>query len=383
MRSLLVLLLATAASAAPVEIDREANEVRVAAQALRVDMPLEFICVVTGTADHESLLRTTVRPSEIHAALLALGLEPGRPVRYSEAANAWLPPTGPPVRVDVEFERDGRVIRERVGRLVRNVKTGQAMPPRTFVFVGSRLYETPDGQMAYAADATGQVVTLVNFDTPVIDVAELASSANETLEWEHDPDAMPEAGTPVTMILSPVGGDVVIPATRPADEAQPVVVVKLGADRTLRVGTEDVTREQVAEAVRRKTQQAEEVRVRLVVERNVQFQRALDILDLFEKAGIDNVALRVADPEEQSVVDSKADQLAALRQQWEARVLPQSDALQQAAQTHYEVMQAYQTEINALLDRADKLRREMDELQRRFDDLTTPRPMPVEDEEAS
>jgi uncharacterized coiled-coil DUF342 family protein len=46
-------------------------------------------------------------------------------------------------------------------------------------------------------------------------------------------------------------------------------------------------------------------------------------------------------------------------------------------------MQAYQTEINALLDRADKLRREMDELQRRFDDLTTPRPMPVEDEEAS
>ena len=31
---------------------------RVLCEALRVDMPLEFFCVVRGTADHEAVLRT-------------------------------------------------------------------------------------------------------------------------------------------------------------------------------------------------------------------------------------------------------------------------------------------------------------------------------------
>jgi hypothetical protein len=198
-----------------VKVDPDRREVRVLSQALRVDMPLEFICVVAGTADHEALVRTRATPSAVHAALLGLGMEPGQPLRYSEAADQWLPPTGPPVRIEMEWSENGKIRRERVGRLIRNIETGQPMPPRRFVFVGSRVYTGTDGNVYYGADATGQIASLVNFEFPVIDVGDLASSSNELLEWETDPDVAPPAGTEVTMILSPVGADKA-PATRPA-----------------------------------------------------------------------------------------------------------------------------------------------------------------------
>ena len=78
-----------------------------------------------------------------------------------------------------------------------------------WVFDGSRLL--PDGR--YAADLTGYVVSIVNFDLTMIDVPELASNANETLEWEYDPDWVPTKGTAVTMIIEPAGAPA---ATRPA-----------------------------------------------------------------------------------------------------------------------------------------------------------------------
>ena len=46
----------------------------------------------------------------------------------------------------------------------------------------------------YAADDTGYVMSLVNFDYTLIDIPELASSSNETLEWERNADLMPDEG---------------------------------------------------------------------------------------------------------------------------------------------------------------------------------------------
>ena len=98
-----------------IRVDRQKREVRVRCQALRVDMPLEFFCVVAGTADHETVLRTTAKPSAVHAALLGMGLEPGSPLRFIPERKEWIAPHGPPVRVEVEWEQDGRTIRRRAG----------------------------------------------------------------------------------------------------------------------------------------------------------------------------------------------------------------------------------------------------------------------------
>ncbi|HTL30932.1 MAG TPA: YdjY domain-containing protein, partial [Tepidisphaeraceae bacterium] len=212
MRTLTIvvlLLFVTLATAAPppasqpvgklpyIEVDAKKKQVRVECEALHVVAPLEFFCCVTGTNEHESVLRSKVKPSHLHLAMLMIGLEPGKPVSYSEATKKWTPPHGPPVNITCEYEKNGKTMRVPAYKLMRDIKTKKEMSPLTWIFVGSRTME--DG--VYAADATGYLVSIVNFDLTVIDVPQLASSANETLEWESNPDLMPDKLAKVTMVI--------------------------------------------------------------------------------------------------------------------------------------------------------------------------------------
>jgi hypothetical protein len=202
---------------AHLDVDVKQRRVRVECESLRVEDPLEFFCVMTGTSEHESVLRSRVKPSDLHLALLMIGLEPGAPVSYSEVAKRWLPPHGPPIQIHCEFERDGQTVSVPAYRMMRNLKTREEMPPLTWIFAGSRVM--PDGN--YAADVVGYLVSIVNFDLTVIDVPKLASSANETLEWETNFDLVPTRGTKVTMIIEPASDvEVPPPSTQPAEDQQ-------------------------------------------------------------------------------------------------------------------------------------------------------------------
>src|SRR5471030_1971004 len=77
-----------------IEFNVKTHQVRVECEALNVQMPLEFFCVQAGGPEHESLLRTSAKPSQIHLALLAIGLKPGEPYRYDPKIKEWFPPTG-------------------------------------------------------------------------------------------------------------------------------------------------------------------------------------------------------------------------------------------------------------------------------------------------
>src|SRR3954454_24144265 len=227
MRIFLTLLIVLSLAAAPatkpageidnlpgVHVDVNARQVRVDAQMIDCKAPLEFFCVVAGTSEHESVLRTKAKPSNIHLALLMLGLEPGEGVKYSDAAKKWFPPHGPPLSISCEFEKDGKKVTVPAYRMMRDIKTQKPMPAITWIFVGSKVM--PDGH--YAADVTGYVVSVVNFELTLIDIPDLASSANETLEWQINTDVAPPGGTPVTMILEPAG-KVESPSTQPAGDA--------------------------------------------------------------------------------------------------------------------------------------------------------------------
>ncbi|HET6248001.1 MAG TPA: YdjY domain-containing protein [Tepidisphaeraceae bacterium] len=185
-----------------VEFDVEHRQVRVDCEALNVDAPLEFFCCVSGTNEHESVLRTPAKPSDIQIGLLAIGLKPGKPITYSEALMKWLPPQGPPLHISVQFEKDGKKITYPANRWLRNLKTKKVADAFTWVYTGSR---TENG--IFGADTTGYVVSIVNFDYTLIDIPELKSSDNTTLEWERNAALMPKVGTKVTMIIEPVGAD--------------------------------------------------------------------------------------------------------------------------------------------------------------------------------
>lgn len=293
-----------------IEVDAKNKQVRVECEALHVVAPLEFFCCVNGSNEHESVLRSKVKPSHLHLALLMIGLEPGKPVSYSESTKKWTPPSGPPLNITCEFEKNGKTQRVPAYRLMRDIKTHKEMPPLTWIFTGSRTME--DG--VYAADATGYLVSIVNFDLTVIDVPELASSANETLEWEINPDLMPDKGAKVTMIIEPAG-TTTAPTTMSIDpDASAPTTAPASSDPT--------------------TKPLSPVHI------------------------------------DQQKVDS-------LKERWMKEVAPREEALREAAQAHYEVVNALRREQQRLIDEADRIQRTIDELEKQYQQMTTPRPEPV------
>jgi len=319
---------ATAPSSAPattqtaklphISIDAAKREVRVEAEMLGVDAPLEFFCVQNGTNEHESVLRSPVKASQMHLAMLIVGLQPGRPLTYVEATKTWLPPQGPPLHIDIEWtDKEGKVQTVPAYRCMRDLKTKKEMPPLTWVFTGSRVME--DGN--YAADVTGYLVSVVNFDLTVIDIPQLASSSNDLLEWERNVDVAPPPGTKVTMVLRPAG-EIVMPTTGPATQAS--------------VGTSDLSRKSAATGA--------------------------DASTITPPApGLTGVAVN------RVLVDE-------LQQRWQTAVAPHKDELRVAAQTHYEVIAALREEQQRIIDEADKVQRLIDQLETQYRDITTPRP---------
>jgi biopolymer transport protein ExbD len=350
------------------DVDVKAKRVRVQCEALRVEAPLEFFCCATGTNEHESVLRSPVKASHLHTALLMIGLEPGEPVHYSEAAKKWLPPHGPPLRLTVEFEKDGKKVSHPAYKLMRAIRTKEPMPAMTWIFAGSRVM--PDGN--YAADVTGYLVSIVNFDLTVIDVPALVSNANETLEWETNLDLMPEAGAAVTLIIEPAGETVEpdkLSTTGPID----VHVIKIGASGGITLDNMDLSVDDLAARLRALKQAHATTRVRIAPSRDADPAVVARVREAVKAAGVETVP-EGAQRQSRSDVRLDEQKLDALRQRWEQSVRPHRTALREAAQTQYEVIAELRREQQRLIDEADRIQRLIDELQREFDEMTTPRP---------
>jgi hypothetical protein len=193
-------------------VDVAARRVAIDCETVAAQAPLEFFCVVRGGPEHETIFRTNAKPSHVHLALLMIGLTPGKPVHYVEAAEKWLPPEGPTLQISVQYEKEGKSITFPAWKLIRAIQSKKTMPPLNWIFTGSRMLEGEH----YGADDAGYVISIVNFDLSPIDVPMLASSSNETLEYELNPDTCPPEGAKATIIIEPAAGKSASrPATRP------------------------------------------------------------------------------------------------------------------------------------------------------------------------
>lgn len=288
-----------------VEFDAAKKQVRVECEMLAVDAPLEFFCCVKGTNDYEAMVRSEVKPSNLHLALLAIGLKPGQPLQYSEATKRWIPPQGPPLQIMMEYQKDGKTVSVPAWTWMRDVKTKKTAPPFTWVFTGSRIMENGN----YAADSTGYLVSIVNFDLTVIDVPQLASSSNDLLEWERNPDTTPKAGAKVTMVIEPAGAE---------------------------------HHEAVAAAVAPTA------------------------------PGLSPATTQPVDVD--SEIHAAEKTAAAERKAWQDDVAKHREAMRQAAEAHYRIMQTLRSQQQKLIDEADRMQQTIDELEKDYQDLTTPRP---------
>ncbi len=170
---------------------------------------LEWLVCTPDTKEHESLVVTSVRPSLVHAALLALGLEPGAPGswEWQDARIVPHPPAGACVRVLVRRSGGDE---EPLASWVADRRTGRSLiehdPGEGFVFAGSRMTER-QGQAVYRADLDGGVVGLACFSSELIAFTRLVNpdASLEEPVWVADPARVPPFSTPVTVVIEACG----------------------------------------------------------------------------------------------------------------------------------------------------------------------------------
>ncbi|NBW95218.1 MAG: hypothetical protein EBR28_00440 [Planctomycetia bacterium] len=180
-------------------VDRNRGEVVVGGRIALDRGPIEFFACPEGTKEHESIVATRASARLIHAALLAVGLVPGKPVSFDPA---YVAASGPRVRIRIRWKAaDGTTNTIDARTWVRDVRTDKPLDA-DWVFAGSSFWTDPaDGTEYYQADG-GDLVCVSNFPTAMIDLPVESSQSNEALLFEAFAGRVPPRGTSVEMVLS-------------------------------------------------------------------------------------------------------------------------------------------------------------------------------------
>lgn len=225
---------------------------------------LEMLACLKRTKEHESILSVDAKAQTVHAGLLALGLEPGKPVQH---VPDFKPPTGPVIEIQLFWDDEaGNVQRMPAQKWVRNSTrrywlekldpppsklaipadsdlrwdekrkeliwygamndaqrdallklsdhAGYQKAIRTFhkqtqthdldsswVFAGSSVYVDPKTKEAFYQAESGDLICVANFATATLDLSIPSSAQGEELLWEAHTARIPPVGTKVTIEL--------------------------------------------------------------------------------------------------------------------------------------------------------------------------------------
>ena len=194
-------------------VDRATGEVRMPAYVAIEAGFLEQAVCARNTRDHESVLVVDLEPSQVHAALMLLGLEPGAPGTWSyepiigtdRVRVRRSPPSGDRVAVRVRHpDPAGRIREDPIADWIIGVRDGEAFPDVPWIFGGSRFERFgADDTEIYLADQSGSLVGLVTFGDEVLGLKAVRSDqvAVDNAEWEIRSDVIPTPGTRVELVM--------------------------------------------------------------------------------------------------------------------------------------------------------------------------------------
>jgi hypothetical protein len=183
-------------------INETSKQVMVRGSVCLTEGALEMFACPLQTKEHESIVAVEAKSSEIHACLVALGFEPGSPVRWQpDYAIA----RGPKIKIEVKWKTDGPKGQEKsvdAKTMVRKSGTEQTMKT-DWVFGGSEIFiDRVDGRKIYYADS-GEMICLSNFPTAMMDVPIKSSDSAQGLLFEANTEAIPPKETQVYLIMTP------------------------------------------------------------------------------------------------------------------------------------------------------------------------------------
>jgi hypothetical protein len=175
---------------------------------------LEMFACTKRTKEHESVLTVLTSAQAVHAALIAVGAKPGKPVAFDPM---YVPASGQEIEVELTWTDDkGKEHKARAQDWIKDAKTEKPMT-HPFVFAGSGFYvDENTGKRHYLADS-GDFICVSNFSSAMLDLPVKSTDQNDSgLLFDAMTDKIPAKGTRVTMTLIPV----------PVKEAKPAEPMK-------------------------------------------------------------------------------------------------------------------------------------------------------------
>jgi hypothetical protein len=186
------------------KIDVKNRRIILQSEVCLTDGILELLVCKANSKEYESILSTRASASDLHAALLALGLTPGLPARAAVAPDRQttvsLPPQGAELSIRLRW-KDAKTAVHEVGASdwleLSGMKPKETIMPKNWVFVGSDI--TPGG--TYWADDDGDVISVSNFAASVIDVPFESSRVGRVVTYRTRTAVIPAKGTAVDVII--------------------------------------------------------------------------------------------------------------------------------------------------------------------------------------
>ena len=161
---------------------------------------LEMFACTRNTKEHESIVSVNSKAFLVHAALLSLGAEPGRPVQF---VPKYRPPTGTEIEITVQWRDEaGKEKTARAQDWIKDINTKKAMA-HPFVFAGSSFWIDEETKKKFYQAEGGDFICVSNFGTAMLDIPIESSQANTELAFEAFTDRIPALGAPVRLILKP------------------------------------------------------------------------------------------------------------------------------------------------------------------------------------
>ena len=179
-----------------VVFDTSKREVRIPGEINIVgpDVNIEFLASGKLGKTHESILIIDAEPLHIFAALGALDFEAGMNLTVQGDPRV---PTGSPVEIWVEWDREGEAVLHRARRLIWNAFTEQPMQETSWIFTGGRLLNNQlSAQLFYNIIAVYRDPdSLFNHPLP---------TGTDDRTYRVNTDVIPPKGTKVKVIIRPV-----------------------------------------------------------------------------------------------------------------------------------------------------------------------------------